>query len=243
LRRLLPTLALLLSPLPASAQAPLVVAGSRIEVGEIVPSAPDGIREIDVGPAPPPGATALLDRDRVVAQIRAAGADPSTLKLSRVLRVVGAAKRWSPAELGTFVEAAVEAALPRGVRLLHVEAKMPLVAAPDAVVGHAVIPKPPRHAGVFRTAVVVPIVTDGQIAMRVTVNATLDVSEGAARPDIARGSRITLVIERRSSRVGAAGIALADSDVGETADFRVDKTGRIVRARIDSMDLASVVSP
>jgi hypothetical protein len=138
---------------------------------------------------------------------------------------------------------AVQDAMPRGVTLAHLEAKMPLVAAPDAVVGHAEVPKPPKHAGVFRTSVVVPIIADGAVVTRVTLSATLEVSEGAARPDVAKGTRVTLVIDRRGARIGAAGVALADSDLGQIGEFRVDKTGRIVKARLDATDLASVVSP
>jgi hypothetical protein len=201
------------------------------------------VRELDLGPAPPPGATALLDRERVAAELRRAGVEPKSVGLPRVLRVVGASRRWSPAELSAFLRPAVESALPRGVSLTHLDTKMSLVTAPDPQPGHAEIPRPPKHAGSFRTAVVVPIVTAGEITARVTVMVTLDVSDDAARPDVARGSRVTLVIDRRSARIGAPGIALADTDIGDVAEFRVDKTGRVVKARVDATDLASVVSP
>jgi Chaperone for flagella basal body P-ring formation len=235
--------ALAVAPRVAAADGPLVVTGPRIELAELVPNAPEALRDLDVGPAPPPGGTALLDRDGVLSQLRSAGADPKTISLPKLLRVIGASRRWSPPEVTAFVRDAVEAALPRGVTLTHLEAKMPLVAAPDAAAGHAEVPKPPKHAGPFRTAVIVPIVTGGQVAARVTVMATLDVSDAAARPDVARGSRVTLVIDRRSARIGAAGIALADADVGDVGEFRVDKTGRVVRARLDATDLAMVISP
>jgi hypothetical protein len=227
----------------ARAESALVVSGSRIELGELCPTAPEAIRNLDVGPAPPPGVSALLDRERVLSQLRTAGVEPKTLELPKLLRVVTASKRWTPPEVTALVRGAVEAAMPRGVTLAHLEAKMALVAAPDAVVGHAQVPKPPKHAGAFRTSVVIPIIADGAVVTRVTVSATLEVSEGAARPDVARGARVTLVIDRRGARIGAAGIALADGDVGDVGDFRVDKTGRIVKARLDAMDLASVVSP
>ena len=239
--RLVCALALLVSA--ARADGALVVAGSRIELAELCPTAPDAVREMDLGAAPPPGASSLLDRERVLAQLRAAGVDPKTLALPKLLRVVGASKRWTPPEVTAMVRGSVEAAMPRGVTLAHLETRMPLVAAPEAVVGHAEVPKPPKRAGVFRTSVVVPIIADGAVVTRVTLSATLEVSESAARPDVARGGRVTLVIDRRGARIGAAGIALADSDVGQVGEFRVDKTGRIVKARLDATDLASVVSP
>jgi hypothetical protein len=236
-------LALAAAPGIAGADGPLLVTGGRVELGEIVPTAPEALRELDLGPAPPPGGTALLDRDGVFSQIRSAGADPKTVPLPKLLRVVGASKRWSPPEVTAFVQGAVEAALPRGVALTHLEAKTPLVAAPDASAGHAEVPKPPKKAGPFRTAIIVPIVAGGQVTARVTVMATLDVSEAAARPDVLRGSRVTLVIDRRSARIGAAGVALADADIGDVGEYRVDKTGRVVRARLDATDLAMVISP
>lgn len=217
--------------------------GPRVELGELVKAAPEAVRNLDLGPAPPPGATALLDRDRVASELRAAGVEPKSVGLPLLLRVVGASRRWSPAELSAFVRPAIEDALPRGVSLRHLDTKMSLVTAPAPQVGHAEIPRPPRHTGVFRTAVIVPIVADGEVTARVTVSVTLDVSDAAARPDVARGSRVTLVIDRRSARIGAPGIALADTDVGDVAEFRVDKTARVVRARLDATDLASVVSP
>jgi hypothetical protein len=235
--------ALLAAAAPAHADGALVVSGARVELGELCPTAPEAVRGLDVGPAPPPGGSALLDRERVLSQLRAAGVEAKTLALPKLLRVVGASKRWTPPEVTAMVRGAVEAAMPRGVTLAHLETRIPLVAAPDAVVGHAEVPKPPKHAGVFRTSIVVPIIADGAVVTRVTVSATLEVSEGAARPDVARGARVTLVIDRRGARIGAAGIALADGDVGDVGEFRVDKTGRIVKARLDATDLASVVSP
>jgi len=243
MKRFAPALAAALLAAPAFADDPLLVTGPRVELGELAPTAPEAFRDLDLGPAPPPGGTMLLERERVLAQLRSVGADPKAIPLPKILRVVGASRRWSPPEVTAFVREAVETALPRGVTLAHLEAKMPLVAAPDAAVGHAEVPKPPKHAGPFRTAVIVPIIVGGQVAARVTVMATLDVSDAAARPDVMRGSRVTLVIDRRSARIGAAGIALADADVGDVGDFRVDKTGRVVRARLDATDLASVVSP
>ncbi len=227
----------------AHADEPLVVTGGRIELVELCPTVPDAIRNIDVGPAPPPGGSMLLDRDRVVQGLRAAGVDAKTIALPKLLRVTGASRKWSPLELVAFVRGSVETALPTGVTLAHLEARVPLVAAPDAAVGHAEIPRLPKRAGVFRTSVVVPIIADGAVASRVTLSATLEISDAAARPDISRGSRVTLVIERRSARIGAAGVALNDSDIGDVSEFRVDKTGRIVKARLDAPDLASVVSP
>jgi hypothetical protein len=238
----LATLVATSAAVPAGAAEGIVISGPRIELGEIG-SAPESLRALDVGPAPPPGGSVALDRDHVMSLVRAAGGDPQTVLLPRVLRVTSASRKWSPAEVTAFVTPAIQNALPKGVTLTQVEAKIPLLAAPDAQVGRAEIPKAPKKAGLFRTGVIVPIIAGGTVVQRVAVTATFDVSDAAARPDVLRGSRVTLVIDRRSARIGASGVAMADTDVGAVAEFRVEKTGRVVRARLEGTDLASVVFP
>jgi hypothetical protein len=169
--------------------------------------------------------------------------DPASVQLGRVLRVVGASRKWTPRELTALVIPAIQNALPRGVKLTYVDARSTLVTAPDATAGRAEIPRPPKKAGLFKTAVIVPIIAGGNVVQRVPVTATFDVSEAAASPDVLRGARVTLVIDRRSARIGAAGISLSDTDIGSVAEFRVEKTGRVVRARLEGTDIASVVFP
>jgi len=125
----------LLAATTAFADAPLAVAGARVELGEICPTAPEAVRDMDVGPAPPPGGSVLLDRERVLAQLRAAGVDPKSVALPKLLRIVSSSRRWSPPELAEFVRGAVEAALPRGVSLTHLDVRVPLIAAPGANAG------------------------------------------------------------------------------------------------------------
>jgi hypothetical protein len=219
------------------------VQGARIELGELTERAPESARDLDLGPAPPPGATLLLDHRAVAAALREAGLDPASVRLDSVLRVVGASRRWTPDELVSLARPAVESSLPDGVVVTHMTVRSGIVTAPGATAGRPEIPKTPRRAGATKTAVVVPLLVEGEVVARVTLSTTLDVSERAARPDVLRGARVTLFIDRRAARIGAAGFALEDLDVGEVGTFRVDRTGRTVRARLESTDLASVISP
>lgn len=235
-------LAALLLPCAAAADGEIVVSGARVELGEIA-AAPEAVRALDLGPAPPPGGSAVLDRELVIGLIRAAGVDPGTVPLPRALRVVGASRKWTPRELTALVIPAIQNSMPRGVKLTYVDARSAIVTPPDAVAGRAEIPRPPKKAGLFKTGVIVPIVAGGNVVHRVPVSVTFDVSDAAARPDVLRGSRVTLVIDRRSARIGASGVSLSDADIGSVTEFRVEKTGKVVRARLEGTDIASVVFP
>jgi flagella basal body P-ring formation protein FlgA len=75
------------------------------------------------------------------------------------------------------------------------------------------------------------------------VPALLEVSIGeqAARPDVARGQGVTLVIRRSTATISTQGTALKDVEVGEVAPFRVHRTGKVVQARVRSSTLALVL--
>jgi flagella basal body P-ring formation protein FlgA len=75
----------------------------------------------------------------------------------------------------------------------------------------------------------------------VPLQVRLVLSEQAARAPVPRGSTITLVIQRGSATVSANGVALQDSEIGQTATFKVQPTGRIVQARIESASMATVL--
>jgi flagella basal body P-ring formation protein FlgA len=87
----------------------------------------------------------------------------------------------------------------------------------------------------------VEILHDGQPVRRVAVQVRLMLSEKAARAQVPRGSVILLTIQRGSATVSAQGVALQDAEIGQTAPFKVQATGRIVQARIESASTAAVL--
>jgi hypothetical protein len=135
----------------------------------------------------------------------------------------------------------IEHKLPEGVRLLALQPKtgatLPLLAS----VGECTLPALAKRPGPLTTTAMVEFLHDGAPVRRLAVQVRLNVSERAARPDVARGSILTLVIERGSATVSANGVALQDSEIGKTASFKVQPTGRIVQARIDSASRATVL--
>lgn len=217
-----------------------VVTGSRVELGELVPRATGALAALDLGPSPPAGVTRLLDRAEVVAKIRALGGDPDQLGVPRVLRVSTPAVELSAEQVAALARGSVERALAPGVTLTHLAARTPLVVPPGVAAGRVELPKTPRRSGLFRTTVSVPLLHEGAVVSRVALAATLDVAPEAARALVVRGAHVTLVIETGGARIGATGVALRDADLGEVADFRVERTGKLVRARVEAADRARV---
>jgi hypothetical protein len=228
-------------PFPAGAEPTQSIDHARLLAGDIIKSAPPGVAEIDLGPAPPPGGNRLLTKNEIELMLRQRGVDTSKLSIPASLRVVGAAKRLSPAELTALVTPVILQNLPHGVALTKVAPGYDVVVPPSASVGTVEIPRHPRQKGPFRTTASVQMVADGNIVARVPVPIVLEISEEAARPDVARGSRIGLVIDRRSLRIMTQGSCLLDANIGDVVSVLVVPTNRVVKAKITSRDEAHMV--
>jgi flagella basal body P-ring formation protein FlgA len=89
--------------------------------------------------------------------------------------------------------------------------------------------------------VAVEIGEPGESPLRLFVPVVLDVSEQAARADVPRGSRLSLVIREPSLEIQTGGTAMADANVGDVTTVLVTSTGRAVKARVVSAERAEVV--
>ena len=163
---------------------------------------------------------------------------PATL---RGVRVMSEARVLSPPEAAELARASVERALPEGVTLRAVEGKSKLTLPRLAQAGDAVLPKLPKRAGLVVTTAMVDILLDGVLVRRVPVLVRLSIAASAARPDVPRGQSVTLVIERRTATISTNGIALRDTEIGEVAPFKVQHTGRVINARLQSTGVAQVL--
>ncbi len=228
-------------PFSAGAEPTQSIDHARLLAGDVLKSAPPGVAEIDLGPAPPPGGNRLLTKNEIELMLRQRGVDTSKLSIPISLRIIGAAKRLSPAELTTLVTPVILQSLPTGVGLTKVTPGYDVVVPPSATVGSVEIPRHPRQKGPFRTTANVQMVADGNVVARVPVPVVLDISEEAARPDVARGSRIGLVIDRRSLRIMTQGSCLLDANIGDVVSVLVVPTNRVVKAKITSRDEAHMV--
>lgn len=225
---------------PAVRSEPIrTIDSPRILVVDVVSAADGG--DVELGPAPPPGGSRLVERREVEARLRESGGTPGKLDMPAVVRVVRTARHMTQAELHAEAAPVLSAALPPGVSLVSLQFSRGIVVPPHAAVRKAVVPKLPHRAGAMKTTVMFEIMEGADVAARVPGTVTLDISEKAAQPVVVRGARLDVVIEKGPARVTAVGFALSDADVGEIVSVRVDSTQRILEARVESSQSAKVV--
>lgn len=222
----------------AEADEGVRVTGARVQLRDVMPECPERACAADLGAAPPAGNSRLIAADVIRAALEAAEAPVPRLS---AVRVTSAARVWSPAELGELARPSIEKRLPPGVRLLGVQAKSGATLPLLATLGDCSLPALAKRAGPSATTAMVEILHDGQPVRRVAVQVRLLLSEQAARAQVPRGTVITLVIQRASATVSAQGVALQDAEIGQTAPFKVQPTGRIVQARVESANTAAVL--
>lgn len=224
----------------SAAPKELEVQGAHIELGEIWKEAPEDYRDIDLGRAPPPGASRLLSRAAVLRQVKLAGFDPQRVKIPNSVRVRSAAKKLTAQELEELVAPAVSGALKSGVELKKVSATRGVTLPPDATLQGVEMPRPPKRRGAYRTSAIIKWVSDSETVARVPVSVTLFITERGASADVEKGANITLVVERKGARITARGQALTSGDEGDVIQVRVLKTNKVLRARIESEHVAKV---
>lgn len=213
----------------------------RVALEDVMASCPESACKMDLGPAPPPGTSWLVDAALIRGALESAGENPKQFGPIRAVRVLSAARVLSPTELGELARPSIERELPPGVTLTFVEAKSKVTVPLLGVAGAATLPKLPKRAGPTTTTAMVDIVLDGALVRKVPVLVRLSIDAAAARPDIPRGHVLTLVIERRSATISTDGVALRDAAIGEVAPFKVQRTGRVINARIKSAGVAQVL--
>jgi hypothetical protein len=232
LRRLI-GLAWLALPVVAQAEPVRTVDHARLLLGDIV-AAPEGLADLDLGPAPPPGSSRLLTRSDLERQLRERGVDVGRISLPQSVRVVGAAQRISPEKFAELATPFIEKELPPGVTLTSVKASYEVVVPPGAGVKSVKVARLVKQKGTQRSAATVELTSDGEPVAKVPVALVLDVSEQAARPDVARQSRVNLSFERGAVRVSALGQTLSDANIGDKVSMLVLATGRVVQAKLVS---------
>jgi len=244
-RALGPGLLIALSGATGSARAgePAAVSISRgrVSLADVMPACPPRACKMDLGPAPPPGVSWLVDASVIRGALEAGGEDRRSLGDIQPVRVVSEARVLSPADAGELVRPSIEAALPTGVTLSSLEAKSQLTLPLRGSAGTATLPKLPRRAGNNTTTAMVDIMLDGVLVRRVPILVRLVIAASAARADVPRGHALTLVIERRSATISTGGVALRDTEIGEVAPFRVQRTGRVINALVKSAGVAQVL--
>lgn len=216
------------------------ITGQRIVLKDVLPACPERACQADLGVAPPAGSSRLVAASAMLNAIALAGEDATLFAGVKGVRVLSASRALSAREVGELVRPAIQRVLPTGVELAGVEPKSALVVPLLASVGECTLPALPRRAGPATTTALVDWNHDGVLVRREPVLVRLVISEPAARADVPRGHTLTLVIERKSATISAHGVALRDTEIGQVAPFKVQRTGRVVQARVTSQAVAIV---
>ncbi len=224
----------------AAAESKVNVTGASIRVSDIDPGAAPELADIELGRAPPPGASRLLSQKEIRQRLREAGVDPARITVPRSVRVESPAERWKPEEVAVRADAAVRAALPPGVALLKLSARQGVVVPPGTTVA-AAHPVIPRRVGRHELTLVAELRQDETIVARAPLSLVVEVSAEAFAPVVRKGDRLTLVVEHGNARVGATAVALADADQGDAIWFKVTSTGKTLKAKVASRELGVVV--
>lgn len=231
-------------PVTSYAEQVRTITGPRIHMSDIVEGAPEAIAALDFGPAPAPGASRVVTRSEVESRLRRLGHDPGSLAIQDSVRLVTQGREVPPEDVAREASSVIRSVLPPGITLLGVEPAPRAVLVPvGASLTSALLPQFPRRAGRVRVTITVEFVDDGKVAARVPLSASVQVSEEAARPDVAKGTTIRLLLTRGAVTITAPGVLLADANVGDTVRATIRPTGKTVRVVVTSPDSAKVTEP
>lgn len=225
----------------ASAEESRIVRGPQIHLSDVLASLPAETPDFELGAAPPPGSSRLLSKSEIENAANKNGVSVKALRLPLQVRITSAAKRWSTDELVSASLPALTAALPNGVTLKRAKTSSKAVTSPGAIVSGVRLPKLPRREGEHLTTATLELSNDGQIVARIPLSLTLNIGSAAAAPAIAKGTRVQLLIESGPARITATAIALNDGEIGQTLQFRVATTQKILFGKVESTTLARVV--
>ena len=218
-----------------------LVRGPHVHLSDLVRELPADIPDLEIGAAPPPGSSRTIAKSEIVDAADKGGVNLKQLKLPTAVRVTSAAKRWNSEELSNAANLVLQRSLPAGVTVKRAKATSKAVTSPGAIVSAVRLPKLPRREGEYLTTATIELSNDGQIVARIPLQLALDISSTAAVAAVTKGTRVQLMIESGPARVTATAIALNDGEVGDTLQFRVATTQKILYGKVIEPTLARVV--
>jgi hypothetical protein len=235
------SLAIVCATVGANADEGRVVRGARVHLSDVLSELPAEVPDFELGAAPPPGTSRTIARSEIIDAAASSGISLKPLKLPLAVRITSAAKRWSTEELSNAAAPTLANALPLGVTVKRAKAISKAVTSPSATISAVRVPKLPRREGEYLTTATIELSNDGQIVARIPFQLSLDISSAAALPTITKGTRMQLMIESGPARITATAIALSDGELGETLQFRVASTQKILYGKVEGPTLARVV--
>lgn len=221
---------------PASAKGipTVLVATPRVSLGQIMPKLEDELAEIDLGPAPAPNGTRVITRKHIEdileeENVQGVSGIPKSVRVQREMQVL------SNTEITKLTEEGIAArGLKKGITLTSVKAptRVKVAAGWDAV--HVRVPKSPRRKGKWATTAMLNFEASGERVARISIPVTFELTEEATRPDIEKGSALTLTVKRGRVQVSIKAHAGEDADVGDTFPVQLRPSGRLIRAKLVS---------
>lgn len=220
----------------------VAVTGTRVHLGDLLANVDATEAAVDLGPSPAAGGSRLVSRAEIVSLLNAQHLAPPAA-IPDAVRVVRRARHLQPAELEVIVRDAIGSRpLGRGVSLTAVRIPRAVDVADGWSNVEVDVPRAPKKVGAFTTTAIASFFTRaGEVIGRVAAPVELTVSPNGALYDSTRGSAVTLVLRRGLVEVRAAGVAMADADVGDVVPVQLRPSGRVLRARLITTDEALAV--
>jgi len=207
-----------------AAEAAPVPSGDRIRLSEIVPAlAGTELGAIDLGAAPPPGASRTIRRAEVVATLSRLGRSADGLVLPREARIARRAVRLSGEEIAARSRTAIEEALsPCQVESVTVST--------TATLGEGELEVDvtgPARPNDGPSLVMLDLRTPGG-----TTHVSARVELRCPDPVVSSGAEVTVIVRAGNVRVSAMGVSRQAGRVGDEVRVRVERTGTLVTARV-----------
>jgi Chaperone for flagella basal body P-ring formation len=226
---------------PAGAEEGRIVRGAQVRLSDLLSELPAEVPDLEIGAAPPPGSSRTIARGEILNAADKSGVSLKQLRLPSSVRVTSAAKRWSTEELASAATPRLLSALPAGVTVRRARATSKAVTSPSATISAVRVPKLPRREGEHLTTATIELSNDGQIVARIPLQLSLEIPASAAVAAVTKGTRMQLMIESGPARISATAIALSDGEIGDTLQFRVATTNKILYGKVVDATLARVV--
>lgn len=238
-RAIILSLLALAAPPIALADAPkkpveCLVAHARVRLVDVLPTAPEALRELDLGPAPLPGSSRLITRAEIVAALPGGAALPPLAESVRVVRKTSTVSAAALEKLAT--DALGRATIARGGVLVAARPRSSVVVPDGWETVDVELPRLPRKSGKVTVSAALRFREGPTVIATADVPVDLTLPESAAIPDVKRGAKGLFVVRRGSVEIRAVVALGDDADVGDVVSGIIKDSGHAVRGRVVEKD-------
>ncbi len=211
-----------------------LVASSRVRLADVLPTAPEALRDLDLGPAPLPGSSRLITRAEIVSSLPGGVTLPDGAETVRVLRKTSTVSAAALEKHAT--DALARTTIARGGALVAARPRGSLVVPDGWQTVDIELPRLPRRAGKLTVSAALRFREGATVVATGDVPVDLTLPESAAIPDVKRGAKALFVVRRGSVEIRAVVAVGDDADVGDVVSGIVQDSGHAVRGRVVEKD-------